>query len=308
MIELSGGSVNILYSDGSSAVFDPEELRLRIGKSLSLAGFGDLWIADEIVLAVEYALRCRQNGDLGSVIHASEVDSCVARVLEDSGYASAAAPFYSLSRTSGDFGKLSPEKVQEYLTGKLSLAEENAIPLAEKVNQAMALLGIRRCSPHLVLELARHFREEEARKAQPLRVPENHTVLPKKSPAVSVSGSDTAWKIRLSETIFPSIRAEIHLGELFKNCTLTPPLTELSLTPIFLRITEQIDREYLHLSGEKEENYPLLLTLRGFQNFAGKYLCYEDGEEKVSPGKRNGHFVEFIRSLLLVKPFKIFLR
>ena len=308
MIELSGGSVNILYSDGSSAVFDPEELRLRIGKSLSLAGFGELWIADEIVLAVEYALRCRQNGDLGSVIHASEVDSCVARVLEDSGYASASAPFYSLSRTSGDFGKLSPEKVQEYLTEKLSLAEETAIPLAEKVNQSMALLGIRRCSPHLVLELARHFREEEARKAQPLLVPEKPAGLSKKSPVSPVSDSGTVWKIRRSETIFPSIRAEIHLGELFKNCVLTPPLTELSLTPIFLRITEQIDREYLRLSSGKEGRYPLLLTLRGFHNFAGKYLCYGEEEEKVSSGKRNGHFVEFIRSLLLVKPFKIILR
>ena len=243
------------------------------------------------------------------MIQASEVDDCVARVLEDSGYAAASAPFYALSRTGGDFGKLSPEKVQEYLTGKLSLAEENAVPLAQKVNQAMALLGIRRCSPHLVLELARHFREEEARKAQPLSVAASGGgfAAEKKNSVSAPEEYRSVWKIRRSETIFPSIRAEIHLGELFASCDLTPPLTELSLTPVLLRVTEKIDREYLRLSGEKEGNYPLLLTLRGFQSFAGKFLCYDSNEEKTSASKRNVLFMDFIRSLLLVKPFKIFL-
>ena len=53
MIEAGGGTVNILYADGTSAFFDPEELRLRLEKSFAAAGRTDPVIAGEIVLAVE---------------------------------------------------------------------------------------------------------------------------------------------------------------------------------------------------------------------------------------------------------------
>lgn len=52
MIELGTGTVSILYSDGTSAAFDPDGLRVRLEKGFSDSGCADIWIAGEIVLAV----------------------------------------------------------------------------------------------------------------------------------------------------------------------------------------------------------------------------------------------------------------
>ena len=41
MIELGGGTVSILYADGTSAFFDPEELRQRLEKSFASANRTD---------------------------------------------------------------------------------------------------------------------------------------------------------------------------------------------------------------------------------------------------------------------------
>ena len=123
MIETGVGTVNILYADGTSAFFDPEELRLRLEKSFAAAGRTDPAVAGEIVLAVEYALSCRdaENSDSGLVIHAGEIDECVVRILEDTGYPDAARHFRGTGVTSGDFGKLTPDGVEPYLAEKLQL-------------------------------------------------------------------------------------------------------------------------------------------------------------------------------------------
>ena len=165
MIELGGGTVNILYADGTSAFFDPEELRLRLEKSFAAAGRTDPSLAGEIVLAVEYALRCRdsENTDApGSVIHAGDIDECVVRILEDSGYPDAAGHFRKTAVTSGDFGKLTPDDVERYLAEKLQLTGPSGSELAAKIRNALSAIGAGQCSPRLILELARHFRDTAA--------------------------------------------------------------------------------------------------------------------------------------------------
>ncbi|MBP5182285.1 MAG: hypothetical protein J6331_04580, partial [Lentisphaeria bacterium] len=57
MIESSADSIHILYPDGSSAVFDPSELRLRLARALAEADQGDPSTAEEVALAVEFTLR-----------------------------------------------------------------------------------------------------------------------------------------------------------------------------------------------------------------------------------------------------------
>ena len=87
MIELGGGTVSILYADGTSAFFDPEELRQRLEKSFASANRTDPSLAGEIVLAVEYALRCRNQDDNlpDSVIHVSDIDEYI-RALNNVGF------------------------------------------------------------------------------------------------------------------------------------------------------------------------------------------------------------------------------
>ncbi|MBO4631121.1 MAG: hypothetical protein J5858_04285, partial [Lentisphaeria bacterium] len=164
MIELGGGNVSILYADGTSAFFDPEELRVRLEKSMAACGCSEAWIAGEIVLAVEYALRCGITGSdsSGQAVHAAQIDDCVVRILEDSGYPEAALHFRGTTISSGDLGKLTPEDVERYLADTLLLTGSAGGELAAKVRCALDAIGASQCSPRLVLELARHFRDAAA--------------------------------------------------------------------------------------------------------------------------------------------------
>ena len=115
-------------------------------------------------------------------------------------------------------------------------------------------------------------------------------------------------QIRRSDKIFPSIRAEINLRLVFENCRLTPPLTELSLTPILMPLAEQLDAEYAGLRTAGAEKYPLVLTFRGFADFAAKWLAYDPDMSKETMHKRGRVFAAYFSSLLRQRPFKTFLR
>lgn len=306
MIELGTGTVSILYSDGTSAAFDPEGLRVRLEKVFSDSGCADIWIAGEIVLAVEYALRCRtaESGSANYVIHAGDIDSCIARILEDTGYSAAAQHFKGSTVSSGDFGKIKPGQVEQYLMEKLQLTHAAAGDLALRIRQVMQTIGAAQCSPRLVLELARHFREEAALSHR-LPTPEIQNA---DSPAPPVAVREKLWHVRRSDSIFPSIRAEINLPKLFENCRLTPPLTEFSLTPVLLPVAEQLDAECAKLRNRGAENYPLLLTLRGFSDFSVRWLSFEPETDKDMLQKTGQPFSDFLCSILREKPFKIFFR
>ena len=305
MIELGGGTVSILYADGTSAFFDPEELRQRLEKSFASANRTDPSLAGEIVLAVEYALRCRNREDNlpDSVIHASDIDECVVRVLEDSGFPDAARHFRNTSVSSGDFGKLSPENVEQYLIEKFQLTGSAGSELAAKIRHAMKAIGVAQCSPRLVLELARHFRDTAA-SAHRLPVPP----APAKPELLPAPEPEKLLQVRRKDAIFPSIRAEIDLPRLFEKCTLTPPLTELALFPILLPVAEQLEAECRKLRVDGAEQYPLVVTMRGFAEFAVKWLCYEPDMTREMLHKRSRAFTACFYSLLKEKPFKTFMR
>ena len=305
MIELGGGTVSILYADGTSAFFDPEELRLRLEKSFTSAGRTDPVIAGEIVLAVEYALRCRNQEDNlpDSVIHASDIDECVVRILEDSGFPDAAGYFRNTALSSGDFGKLSSDNVEQYLTEKFQLSGSAGSELAAKIRHAMKAIGAAQCSPRLVLELARHFRDTAA---SARRLP-MQTAQAKPEP-IPKSEPEKLLQVRRKDAIFPSIRAEINLPQLFEKCTLTPPLTELALFPILLPLAEQLEDECRKLRVNGAEKYPLVVTMRGFSEFAVKWLCYEPEMSKETLHRRSRAFTSCFYSLLKEKPFKTFMR
>ncbi|MBR4666010.1 MAG: hypothetical protein IKO93_19245 [Lentisphaeria bacterium] len=305
MIETGGGTVNILYADGTSAFFDPEELRLRLEKSFAASGRTDPAVAGEIVLAVEYALSCRdtENTDSGSVIHAGEIDECVVRILEDTGYPDAARHFRETRVSSGDFGKLTLDGVEQYLAEKLQLSGPAGSELAAKIRNALSAIGAEQCSPRLVLELARHFRDTAA-STHRLGVPPAAKAAPPPEP---VQEPDVL-QIRRSDKIFASIRAEIDLPQVFAKCTLTPPLTELALAPILMPLAERLDTEYASLRKDGAENYPLVLTFRGFADFAAKWLAYDPDISKETMHKRGRVFAAYFSSLLRKRPFKTFLR
>ncbi len=302
MIELSSGIVSILYADGTSAAFDAAELKLRLEKSCLASGMADPWIAGEIALSVEYALRSRRTDpEAGNVVHAADIDDCVVRILEETGYAGVARHFRGNAASSGDFGKLTPDHVEEFLCAKLQLPPVSAAPLIRKVRDAMNALGVEKCSPRLVIELARHFREISAHpQLQPLQPEKLPISKPESAPEPAAP-----FIVRKTTSLFPSIRAEIDLPRLFADCRLAPPLTELSLMPFLMPCAEKLDAACAELRRDGAEKLPMLLTFCGFQEFARRWLnCDYSGK----PDSRVEFFSEFFRSLLREKPFKIFVR
>ncbi|MBQ6599190.1 MAG: hypothetical protein IJH79_16695 [Lentisphaeria bacterium] len=115
-------------------------------------------------------------------------------------------------------------------------------------------------------------------------------------------------QIRRSDKIFASIRAEIDLPQIFAKCTLTTPLTELALAPILMPLAERLDAEYAFLRKDGAEHYPLVLTFRGFADFASKWLAYDPDMSKETMHKRGRVFAAYFSSLLRQRPFKTFLR
>ncbi|MBQ9336091.1 MAG: hypothetical protein IJS14_02185 [Lentisphaeria bacterium] len=293
MIEAGGGNIRILYADGTSAFFDPEELRKRLEKSFTAARRADGWIAGEIVLAVEYALRGRDGAPEG--IAAAEVDDCVVRILEDSGYAGVADCFRSTAAASGDLGKLTPEAVEGYLAEKLQLTGPAGSELAARIRDAMKAIGAVRCPPRLVLELARYFRDCAASPHLPQALPG------------TVSADGPVLQVHRSDTVFPSIRAEISLLRLFEGSGLNPPLTELAMYPVLVPLAEKLDAACPELNSGTEK-YPLILTWNGIREFTEKWLCYDSDISGETLLKRSAAFSACFLSLLKEKPFKVFFR
>ena len=130
MIEVSSNSVSILYPDGTSAVFDAAELSSRIAKSCISAGMPDSWIAEDIALSVEFALQTQLLNSGEKSVHASEIDSCVVSVLEDTGYVEVAEKFLATGRGPGDFGKVSQSDVLDFLSAKLKISPQEVKALA----------------------------------------------------------------------------------------------------------------------------------------------------------------------------------
>ena len=297
MIEAGSGNIRIQYADGTSAFFDPEELRQRLEKSFAADLRPDSWIAGEIVLAVEYALRGRA-GEPGTAIPAGAIDDCVVRILENSGYAGVAGRFRSTAADSGDLGKLPPEAVEQYLADKLQLTGSAGAELAARIREAMKAIGAVRCSPHLVLELARHFRDSAASARR----------LPKQSGPEASSAGEPVLQVELSKSVFPSIRAEIRLLRLFEDSGLNPPLTELAMYPVLAPLAERLDAACRKLNGPAETGYPLILTWHGIRGFAEKWLCYDSDASEEILLKRGAAFSLCFLSLLKEKPFKVFFR
>ena len=57
MIKLADNSIMLIGPDGILNVFESDKLQSKIIRSFMLAGVRDIWLAEDITLAVEYALE-----------------------------------------------------------------------------------------------------------------------------------------------------------------------------------------------------------------------------------------------------------
>ena len=86
----------------------------------------------------------------------------IIRALEESGYPHVAADFKrSAVTTAVSDVPVNEKTVLAAISPSLSLPDEKLRIIAEKVVQALLGIGFETCSPRLMVELARHYRDRE---------------------------------------------------------------------------------------------------------------------------------------------------
>lgn len=319
MIESSADNIHILYPDGSSAVFDSSELRLRLARALAEANLEDLSITEEIALAVEFTLRnaLRESGI--NTIPAAELDRAVAKSLEDAGFALVSEKFLALSPASTAAGKLSEEDLPHFLIRSLGIGESEAEVLGEKVRVSLLKLGLEKCSPRLALELAREFRDIAAaellkkRQMKILRtkkilLPQAADILPHLEESYRELVETGIVKPGNCTALFPSVRVEIFLEKLLERVPEEQkkelPLTELFLAPFLGLCAGCIDRIYEEMvKSTPAGKLPLVITFSDMGSFAEKYLL--SGNMEGSPEKCGKNLGSYFKGMLKNPPFRI---
>ena len=316
MIQLSSNTILILYSDTTTEPLDTEEIRSRIFRACVSAGEMDSWIADDLSLAVEFALLTKEQ----RMIRAEELDQLIFSTLEDAGYPAIAVEFQRAAKAAPpDFLSVTEESVRLVLTQNLALEPNRLEKLISRVLKSLELLGMEYASRNLILELGRQFRDTDftaSRPQIPSGMPEKDaSIVLRKETLESKVSPDTASLLRSGtlrifhvSRLFSVLRLELSLTAFSELNGLEKPVTELAFWSISAKLTQAIDElcriadaiclEY----GEQDcTPLPLSLTVRDAASFAGNYM---NAPEKSAVDCARGLLSAFTASLER-QPFKV---
>ncbi len=318
MIQLSNTSIMIFRADGSTIPFDVEEIQTRIIRACISSGETESWIAGDISLSIEFALLSTKN----RTIKESDLESMIIRALEDSGYPHVAADF---KRSAGTVAvsdiPVNEKTVLTAIAPALSLPEDKLEIVASKVMQALLGIGFEICSPRLMVELARHYRDLDDTstpvlrlRSQPLK-PGDDVMLLKPSDLHTMASvnlkdliSGGTLRVHGVSRLFAALKIDISLTDFADVMMLTKPVSELALQSTWGRLVAAVDE-----LCDKAENYcrnenepvslplPLCLTFRNADKFAVSYM---DCPKAVTTECIHGVITDFTNSLKQ-KPFKI---
>jgi len=262
MIRLAINTTIIRSRDGSSHALDSESLQKDIARSLRACGAADAWIAEDIVLGLEYVLAQLRGGE--ATFTDGEINSCVSKILDVAGYPQAAAHFLGSAGRRDDTPSASPKEV---IAKYLMLEGAELDSLSIKVESALRILSVKDAPFTLVIELARLYRPAATVEAASI-------------PLRRMDGSAGPWSVRREDILvkagqesmdmvakgviglsgvsrlFPSLKFELNLIPLARSCGTTAPATELVLYPGLVLAARAIDEisgiaGSLYSAGEK---------------------------------------------------------
>ena len=250
MIRLCNSSVITVSVNGTTKVFEPEEVQGKLVKSLIATGIRDTWIAEDISLAVEYSL-----GDLGpaKVFTVSEIDSFVMKILREVGLNDVAEHYGTTQHAGLKTVVLSRDRISDTVKRFLGLEGAELFTTADKVFNACTALGLNEAFPSLILELAKYYHHEDFEKAAGLVT----------MPVADAAGD--IWSLSAEQIIstlseeatdminsgilalsgisrlFPSIRIDVNFANFADYFALTPPVTELAMIPYLDKLGTALD-------------------------------------------------------------------
>lgn len=287
----------VVGPDGGAAAFNLDSLHLAILQAFVRTDTPESYLAEDVALAVEYALR--NNPRRNPVFTRAEVNNAVVRVLEETGLIDAARYYRkrnvrAVMSLSGD-----PAAVAGLLANHLSDAEENTnfAALARRVCDALGKLDIAAASPALCIELARCCLA--APQADGLALPptgkphgeylgikELAAALPEDAAALCRSGVLQFQPV--SRRVFPSLRAVFKLTGFASSAEFAPPITEMMIAERLYQLRNIFEGAFAALrdlyrgTDGGAENPPGYLFIPDLEEFAVNWLAWSWPEAKNS--------------------------
>ncbi len=291
MIKLADSAIMLILENGEIVAFEPERLQSGIVRSFIATGIRDSWLAEDIALAVEFALAANNKGD--KVLAVSELNATVVKILEASGYPEAASYYkhhHAMLEVAADCDS---ETVAGLLKNHLGVTGPENAALTDKVMLAAERLGIGQAAPTLYVELGRYFKSVSTPlpELQPVKIAKHNLKAPWLVTQENLEGGLSASTRALVErgivsvngisSLFPSLRLEIRFIKLAACLNLEPVITEMILIPHFQELAAALNdcaRQAFVLSGQNE--MPVFVNVPDMSLFAVKYLDADWPEAK----------------------------
>ena len=304
-------NITILERDGQRTPFNVMELQTRLIGAFLASGRRDVsYLAEEIALAVEYALVQLPRPE--PVFARGEIEAAVIRFLEEANLPEVARVFRkggaveTTARITADANTLR-EMLRRFFCGSDDARFDR---LLEIVLDAAKKLDITDASPHLWLELARHYDallepEREDETAAPaalvtLTRDELRELLPEKAREWYNAG---ILRINGVTSLFPCIHFFFMMNEFALHYKLSAPVTELEIEPLLYQVGTVL--EEIRLKVEKRLNgsapLPCLLDIPDMFDFITDYA----GGERIGSESLAAELAGVVKSGLSCDLYKL---
>jgi len=278
-------TITILERDGRSVTFNVMELQTRLIGAFLASGRRDVsYLAEEIALAVEYALVQMPRPE--PVFGRGEVEAAVIRFLEEADLPEVARVFRKGGAVETTARVSADEKTLREMLRRFFLGSDDSRfdRLLEIVLDAAKKLGISDASPHLWLELARHYDallepEKEDESAAPAAlVTLTRDELRELLPAQALEWHNAGiLRINGVTSLFPCIHFFFMMNDFARSHHLTAPVTELEIEPLLYQVGSMLEeirkKVEQRLNGTAE--LPCLLDIPDMFDFI---IDYAGGE------------------------------
>lgn len=305
MIKPAENAIMLVLNSGELIPFEPEKLQGSIARSFIASGIRDSYLAEDIALAVEFALVNSPNPD--KIFAISELNATVVRILEASGYPETAQHHKRHNACVEISSANDPAIVEKLLQRHLALYGHALADITGKVVDAAARLGITLASPTLYVELGRYFQTANLvpEETSPLKIPRHNRKAPwlveldALSNTLSKQTSELVEKniigINGISSLFPSLRLELRFLKLAAHLQFEPVITEMMLLPYFKELADGLNdcaRHSFELAGDN--TMPVFLNIPDMSLFAVKYLDAEWPEARKDCREMLSHLIRHL--------------
>ncbi|MFA7230464.1 MAG: hypothetical protein WC071_04280 [Victivallaceae bacterium] len=306
MIKLANNSIMLLDYNGVISSFEPDSLQAKIIRCFIAAGLGESWIAEDITMAVEFALEhsTREN----RIFTLSEINSTVVKILGDTGFPEVADIYQRGNVCSKITYNAEADTVSKLISKHLGLSGRHLEVLTGKVLHSTRKLDITTAPPTLFVELAKYYETEEfaCESLDAINLPKwqqssqwlvtREAIYEQLRPETCKLLDANLIRMSAVSRLFPAVKLTFMISDFARFRELTPPLTEMILIPYLYSVGKALNDCAAVASNlcrkntnQEQTGLPVFLTIPDMSGFAIQMLeaswpeAENDCREMLSP-------------------------